>query len=377
MLEFASDVAVVADSENGQSAGIPIRNIWLLLFYASDLFRQRGHANVGIEDTPDDIADLVAEILAHMVERRLARNLSFGYIPRKAVLSRVRGHIDQLTTERRQLLARGVIACRFDDLTINTVRNRYVQAALEVIARLVRKDSSAAHRCRALANTLKRLGVSGERPTRSEVSTDRCGRHDAEDQMMVAAAKLAFDLALPTEEHAHWRLLYPERDIVWLRSLFERAVGGFYDVVLSPQGWNMTAGKRLNWQITGKTDGIDAILPTMKTDVVLDHCDSGRRIVIDTKFTSLLTSGQYREETLRSGYIYQLYAYLRSQVGAGDPMADNAEGLLLHPAVGKMIDESVVIQGHRIRFATVDLAASTNDIRAQLLKVVANTEACR
>jgi len=35
-----------------------------------------------------------------------------------------------------------------------------------------------------------------------------------------------------------------------------------------------------------------------------------------------------------------------------------------------MIDEAVIIQGHEIRFATVDLAAEAKTIRKQLLKVV-------
>ena len=81
-------------------------------------------------------------------------------------------------------------------------------------------------------------------------------------------------------------------------------------------------------------------------------------------------SGWYREKTLRSGYLYQMYAYLRSQDGRGDPMADHAEGLLLHPCVGPIVDETVVIQGHSIRFATVDLAGSISTIRRQLLNVV-------
>ena len=107
----------------------------------------------------------------------------------------------------------------------------------------------------------------------------------------------------------------------------------------------------------------------MRTDVVLDHLITGRRIVIDTKFTSIVTNGWYREETLRSGYVYQIYAYLRSQVGRDDPLADHASGLLLHPAIGSAIDETVVIQGHSVRFATVNLAASPGEIRTQLLKL--------
>lgn len=65
-----------------------------------------------------------------------------------------------------------------------------------------------------------------------------------------------------------------------------------------------------------------------------------------------------------------MYTYLRSQVGCGDALADSASGLLLHPSVGAMIDETVVIQGHPLRFATVDLAAKPVEIRAQLLKCV-------
>lgn len=33
-------------------------------------------------------------------------------------------------------------------------------------------------------------------------------------------------------------------------------------------------------------------------------------------------------------------------LGRGDNLADSASGLLLHPAIGEMVDEAVVIQGH-------------------------------
>ena len=59
---------------------IPVRNIWLLMLYASDLFREiLPQRRASIEENPDDIPDLVAEILTHAVERRLRRNLSFGF----------------------------------------------------------------------------------------------------------------------------------------------------------------------------------------------------------------------------------------------------------------------------------------------------------
>lgn len=366
----AAQGEIASVGADGYIGRIPVRNLWLLMLYASDLFRTRGIGKVGLEDSPDDLPDLVAEILAHAVEVRQRRRLNMGYRSRDAVLNRVRGRIDFLSTERHQLLDRGLVACRFDELTIDTPRNRFVREALETISRIVRRKD-VSHRCRSLASGMKAMGVSGDAPTRAQMSTDRFGRNDADDRLMVAAARLAFDLALPTESAGTNVLNLPEREATWVRRLFEKAVGGFYYVVLQPQGWRVRCGGTLGWQVDQKTSGIDKILPTMRTDVVLDHTPSGRRIVIDTKFTSIVTGGWYREETLRSGYVYQIYAYLRSQVGRGDVLADSASGLLLHPSVGDQVDQTAVIQGHSIRFATVDLSASAAEVRAQLLRVCA------
>lgn len=369
MAALAASTASTAPGAAGYIGRIPVRNLWLLMLYASDLFRTGGQKAVALENNPDDLPDLVAELLAHAVEERQRRRLSLGYRARDAVLNRVRGRIEVLRTERHQLLSRGLVACRFDELSIDTPRNRFVRAALEAIARIVNRPDLV-HRCRALANGMKAMGVSGQAPTRAQMSTDRFGRNDAEDRFMVAAAQLAFDLALPTEASGANVLALPDREVAWVRRLFERAVGGFYAVTLSVQGWKVKCGGTLGWQIGDKTASIDRILPAMRTDIVLDHPATGRRIVIDTKFNAIVTSGWYREETLRSGYVYQIYAYLRSQVGQGDPMADRASGLLLHPAVGETVDETVVIQGQRIRFATVDLAAGAGEVRQQLLKMV-------
>ena len=172
---------------------------------------------------------------------------------------------------------------------------------------------------------------------------------------MVAAAQLAFNLALPTEAAGAKHLSLPDREITWIRKLYEKGIAGFYDVVLSGKGWRVDAGKTVGWQIESKSAGIDKVLPSMRTDIILDHSDAGRRIVIDTKFNSVVTHGWYREETLRSRYIYQIYAYLRSQEGNADPLAEKASGLLLHPSVGDMVNEAVVIQNHEIRFAPLIL----------------------
>ena len=268
------------------------------------------------------------------VERRPGET-SFEYQLREYVCGRVRGRINVLYTERHQLMDRGMVACRFDELTVDTPRNRFVRAALDQIARIVHREALA-RRCRSLAASLRQMGVTGEKPSRSDVAVDRFGRHDLGDQQMVAAAHLAFNLALPSEAAGTKNLSLPDREITWVRRLYEKGIAGFYNVVLSRQGWRVDAGKVFAWLIDQKSPGIDRILPSMRTDIILDSEVEGRRIVIDTKFNSVVTPGWYREETLRSGYVYQIYAYLRSQEGNGDFLSESATGLLLHPAVGEM-----------------------------------------
>ena len=165
-------------------------------------------------------------------------------------------------------------------------------------------------------------------------------------------------------------LFSPDHDTQRIRTLYEKAIAGFYKVVLPREQWNVNAQKQIRWLEGSKTSGIDKILPSMSTDIILDNKVEKRRIIIDTKFNSVLTKGWYREESLRSSYIYQIYSYLRSQEGSGDSLAESAEGLLLHPSLGKTLNEAVVIQGHEIRFATVDLGTDSGEIREQLLRVI-------
>lgn len=77
----------------------------------------------------------------------------------------------------------------------------------------------------------------------------------------------------------------------------------------------MPDAKWLYWPTEFATPGIAAIFPQMKTDIMLENAHERRRIVIDTKFTGIFTRSEYREQALKSAYIYQMYAYLRSQAG--------------------------------------------------------------
>lgn len=351
--------------------GIPIRNLWVLLVYAANLAQFEECLDLAIDEDAE-LPDVLARLLAVVVERRLRRNLSRGFQPRHAVLSRVRGRIDWLTTVSGRYLEQGRIGCRFEELTHDTTRNRLVRAALEAMGLRVSSDDSA-RRCRELARHLEAGGVSAKPPSRIELSRDQIARHDGDDRLMVAVAKLALDQILPAETEGPTKLSRLERDEVRLRQIFEDAVAGFYRHELDARDdWRVHPQARMYWQQSEGTAGIASLLPSMAADIIIDQGDR-RRMVIDTKFTGIITLGAYNNERFKSGHLYQLYAYLRSQEGR-DPLSHSAGGILLHPSLDRDIDERVMIQGHEVRFVTVDLALPGDGVRQRLREIVSGSQ---
>jgi 5-methylcytosine-specific restriction enzyme subunit McrC len=350
-------------------AHIPIRNVWLLLLYASDFYKSGSNALDGIEDYPEQLPDLLAEVLVASVADRLKKPLTPEFAHSQSDLRRVRGRIDVLRTESHQLLGRGQVACRYEQLSVDTPRNRLIQSALKVLAPLV-ASKKLSHQCRAEARRLASLGVSsvGARSTSQDV-TIRFSRNDAHDRAVVLAARLAIGLLLPSDERSGGipRSSLSDHEF---RRLFERAVGGFYRATVNDLGWRTRTGQFISWNAQDETPGAGGLIPKMQTDISLENTSAKRRIIIDTKFTSALASGQFGGETFKSSHLYQIYTYVRSQEDPSDPLSLCAEGMLLYPSVGKSVRESFNSHGHRFTVANVDLGKPASSVRQQLLDAI-------
>lgn len=345
---------------------IPLRNIWLLFLYAADLVRFKDAGLVEAE-VARDLPELLARLLTKVVQQRMRRNLSRGYQVRHAVLSRVRGRIDVLATVSGQLLEQGRVACRFEEHTLDTPRNRLVRAALEHLAVMVNAPELV-HECKALSQMLGRMGVSSQKPSRAALATDQVGRNEASDHLMVSLAKMVFEACIPSEQAGSAHALVADASVHLVRKLFEKAVGNALRIQLKPFGWHVKQGRKLSWPVCESSEGIEKHLPGMETDIELMHSARKYKLVIDTKFTQIFEATQYKAEMLRSGYLYQLYAYLRTQEGQTLEQGWRSEGMLLHPQCGGgALDAYVDIQGHRMRLKTIDLMTSAEDFERQLL----------
>lgn len=351
-----------------RSSKIPISNIWFLFLFAYDLAQFQDEFDGDVEASPD-LKTLVTRLLCHVVEQRLRRNVSLGYRRRSDTLKRVRGRIDILKSTSKGLFARGEVACRFDEMTVDTPRNRLIRSALSYLSRIV-EDRELAHRARSISIMLERAGVSAQTPSRAEISSDQIGRHESQDRLMVSLARAAFELVLPTESDGFRPQHEAIRDEVALRRTFEKAIANFYAFELpASEGWHVLSSKRHTWPASAKSPGFSNYLPMMETDIILENKLEERRIIIDTKFTNVLTRSRHSRETFKTGHMYQLYAYLRTQEQPEDPLSQHSEGLLLYPSLGLDVDEAALIQGHRMRFSTIDLSQPTISVMESLRRL--------
>ena len=290
-------------SKDANRDEIPIKNIWWLLLFASELFKARDDSakRFGIEDNHKDIPDLVAEILTRAVKRRLLHNLSVDLERKQADLTRVRGRIDHIRTKRHCLLERGKIACSFDYFTADTPRNQYVKAALVKLSRIV-TNTGLKRSCRAYAAALERAGVIKDLPM-SILKTNRSpvamARTNLEDKWMLDAAKLAVNLWLPTEEPGDLHIPVVDRG-GWLRTLFEQAIGGFIISIFPHPEWKVYPNERIDWDKKSSTSMIEKHLQKMQTDIRLERTDKENDVkswtIIDTKFKSILTKKKHYGE---------------------------------------------------------------------------------
>lgn len=348
---------------------IPIRNVWWLLWYASELAIEPDYAPHDIENAIDRLPHILIELFLPELARKLRRPLAVEHLPRQAASAQVRGRIQVLPTLVQQRLLRGQVVCQFSALDYDTAFHRLLLAAVQQAGAWASYPSQQ-QQCRRLAQQLHGFGVTALSPSQALATVSRLGKlREATDRRLMLIAKLLLRLGLPHPALNSAQLPSPIQDPTSLRRLFEKAVAGFYRVVLDPQQWKVKTGQHWHWPVEAQSSGITTILPRMKTDIVLEHTTPAHRIVIDTKLTALLRSGWYRERTLHSPYLYQLYAYLRTQEGRGDPLADTATGVLLHPVVAETVDEWLVLHGHCLRFKTVDLSQSLAEMRAQLLAI--------
>lgn len=348
---------------------IPVRNVWYLLLYAWDMARWKGNSRRESEPAPK-LLGLIASILAESTHELLRRQLRRAHSRRYDTIKGVRGRIDFATSLKRLTFRNASAHCQFSELNVDTLKNRILLATLDRLsssgdfglAYQREQEDSLRQELRGLIRELK--DVSLVPISSSDFNRLQLGRNDRDYALPMALCQLVHRLEMPTESEGDQVLSELLRDEITFHDLFERFVRNFYHLRLHDYS---VGRERLQWHDELRCK----FVPSMKTDItIVEKRPPFRVIIIDTKYSiRTLVETSQGIERFKSTNLYQIYTYLRTQEHSSEARR-YAEGILLYPTTEREIDESMKVQGHRIRIATVNLAQEWESIEGRLLKLV-------
>jgi len=357
-----------ADSGPDAAARIPVQNVWHLLLYAWDRAEWKGYSSWESETSPK-LLGLLARILARATRALLRRQLGRAHERRVEALRGIRGRIEFAASLKHLTFGKGAVYCDFSELTVDTLRNRILLATLHRLASSAdlllayQRDQEDLLRQELRSLTRMLQAVSLVPIGSGDFSRLQLGRNDLNYALPMAICALIHRLEMPTEAKGDQALASLLRDEIKFHDLFERFVRNFYCLHLRQ---TLVRAETLMWH-----DELGCrFVPCMRTDVTLDEKRPPyRRLIIDTKY-SMTTLVERAEgvEKFKSQNLYQIYAYLRTQEHLSEAHRC-AGGMLLYPTIDCEIDESMKVQGHRIRIATVNLSQDWDRVEARLLEL--------
>jgi 5-methylcytosine-specific restriction enzyme subunit McrC len=340
---------------------IPIENIYYLFCYAWNRFEEAQPIPVGASPGPD-LPNLLARVMRGGLGAVLRRGLERTYQPFEDEIATVRGRID-LAASFRLIARKGRrLQCSFDELSHDSAINRILKASLLRLSRAPTLDSELAKELRALAQRFP--NVADIQLRRSSFTRIRLHRNNAHYGLLLKIAELAFDCLIPHPSGKGFVFNDVLRDEKKMARVFEEFVRNFYR---AEQRTFAVEPLTLMWDAIPLTCGNLGQLPMMRVDIFLRG--EQRNIIIDTKYYADALQSYHGRESFHSGNLYQIFSYLKN-AAAKHPELSAADGMLLYPEVHSTLDASYLIQGHRTRIATVDLAKPWPQIADRMIQLV-------
>lgn len=348
--------------------GIPIRNLWYLLLYAWHETPPSPYWQLVESVESPSLEGLLATMLVNILQQRLRIGLGGSYIVEQRLWRGVRGRIDFTNSLKQHAFERGQICCQFQQYSINGPKNQIIRTTLFHLVQGgqfgpdQRRGDKLRHAIRWLVRTLEGIDLIELRP--DLIHREQLNRHDHDYRIMLAICDLLLQRRLPTEKAGQRYVSQLERDWLVLHRLYERFVANFYRHHLPT--WTIHPQKTLSWH----EQSPNSYLPFMQPDLMLQENQTGRIVILDTKFTAnSLRESRWGKEIFDSSHLYQIYAYLKTQAHLS-PSHQQATGILLYPAVNHQLSEKINLPGHQIRIECVNLAAPWQAIEQNLLDVI-------
>lgn len=341
-------------------AKIPIENIYYMLAYAYRSLTQSEMRSLATEQF-DNIHDLFASILIKGVTTQVKRGLFKTYVLREDSCTCVRGKICISESIRKNRITQGQLICQFDEFSENNALNQILKATMLLLVKHGRvKDENK----KALRKLLLYLSnVENIKPSTINWGAISYHRHNSTYRMLINVCWLVIKGLLLTTNHGT-QILASFLDDQQMHKLYEKFVLGYY----KQEHPRLSAHAAfIEWDIQEEDDRL--FLPIMKSDITLTFED--KSLIIDTKYYghTLQTNGLYGGQSIISGNLYQIYAYVKNRDKSG---SGKVSGMLLYAKTDEevMPNSDYCIGGNLISVTTLDLSKEWETIRQQLDAIV-------
>lgn len=338
---------------------IPIRNLYYLFCYAWRRFPDGGAVDVGVDSSPD-LPNLFARLLVTDANRLLRRGLDRSYRSFIEETRAPRGRMLLDLIVKEQTLRRGAVICAVDELTTDVLHNQIIKASARALARRRGLDDEHAHELGLLVQRMAQ--VSDLRLNADTFRRVQLSRNNRQYGPLIKLCELVFHAQLPEEGGDGSRFADILKDEKLMAAVFEDFLRNFY---AHEQRAFRVGRETMAWDARPLGDVDGAYLPAMETDITLRSRE--RTIVMDAKFYKEVLASRAGPGKVRSGHLYQLYAYLEHAALRAPHLP--CGGALIYPAIGGELSLRYNLRGHEVLVRSIDLTQPWQDIRQALLEI--------
>lgn len=336
--------------------GILIKNIYYMLTYAFQSLRQSNYDSVATEDF-ENIHDMFAAILGKGVANQLKQGLYKEYILQSEELSVLRGKLNLQGTIKNRTQHRQKLACEYDELSENNLLNRILKTTIMILIR--QKTVKPDRKVLLKKNLILFENVDMIEPDQIRWDRIRYQRNNQSYRMLMNICYLVLGSLLLSTDKGETKLatFLDDRS---MHSLYEKFILEYFRYHHPEYKANPDT---IPWNID---DGMIDFLPGMVTDITLKS--AGKVLIIDAKYYGHTMQTQYDVNSIHSGNLYQIFAYVknldRNQTG-------NVAGMLLYAKTQEQItpNNKYSMDGNTIWVRTLDLNLPFPQIAEQLEKI--------
>ncbi|RYG87523.1 MAG: hypothetical protein EON59_07185 [Alphaproteobacteria bacterium] len=258
-------------------------------------------------------------------------------------------------------MRRGAVVCAIEELTPDVGHNRIIKATCRLLAHSRSVDHDLRHELGLIVQRM--AGVSDVRLTSETFRSVQLSRNTRQYRPLLRLCELVLRAQLPIEDGGGSSFADILKDDILMSALFEDFIRNFYH---HNQKRYSVGREIMAWDALPLDDQSRGRMPVMETDITLRSRE--RTIVMDAKFYKEMLVSNGGLGKIRSGHLYQLFAYVE-HAGAKAPRLP-CDGALLYPAVGEPITLRYSVRGHEILVKSIDLSRDRwEDIHNEILSI--------